>query len=177
MPADSDPDLDVGIAAIARRLTEYHLARTSDAGERAWLYDRLAMRLSRAGLRAEALAAAGENIRLCRSLAREEPHPFELVLAANMAKMSTYLAEMGQRKEALDAAMEATELWKRLADADPDAHGSGLANSLHDLGTALSGAGRRREALAAAEKAVAIQRRLAEKDPVRHRRWLAGRST
>jgi tetratricopeptide (TPR) repeat protein len=174
LPADSDPDLDVGIAAVARRLTEYRLARTSDTGERAWLYDRLAVRLSRAGLRAEALAAAREAVLLCRSLARADPHSFELVLAANLAKMSTYLAEMGQRKEALDAAMEATALWKRLADADPDAHGSGLANSLHDLGTALSEAGRPREALAAAEKAVAIQRRLAAKDPVTHRRWLAG---
>ena len=174
LPAGSDPDLDVGIAAVARRLTEHRLARTSDIGERAWLYDRLAVRMSRAGLRAEALAAAREAVRLCRSLAREDPHRFELVLAANVAKISTYLAEMGQRKEALDAAMEATALWKRLADADPDAHGSGLANSLHDLGTALSEAGRPREALAAAEKAVAIQRRLAEKDPVPHRRWLAG---
>ncbi len=174
LPADSDPDLDVGVAAVVRRLTEYRLARTSDTGERAWLYDRLAMRMSRAGLRAEALAAARENVRLCRSLALEDPHSFELVLAANVAKISTYLAEMGERKEALDAAMEATALWKRLADADPDAHGSGLANSLHDLGAALSEVGRRGEALAAAEKAVAIQRRLAEKDPVPHRRWLAG---
>jgi hypothetical protein len=174
LPADSDPDLDVGAAAVVRRLTEYRLARTSDTGERAWLYDGLAVRLSRAGLRAEALAAARENVRLCRSLAHEDPHSFELVLAANLAKMSTYLAEMGQRKEALDTAMEATALWKSLADADPNAYGSGLANSLHDLGTALSETGRPREALAAAEKAVAIQRRLAEKDPVPHRRWLAG---
>jgi len=174
LPADSDPDLDVGVAAVARRLSEYRLARTTDTGERAWLYDGLAVRMSRAGLRTEALTAARENVRLCRSLADEDPHRFDLVLATSLAKVSAYLAEMGQRKEALDTAMEATARWKRLADADPDAHGSGLANSLHDLGAALSEAGRRREGLAAAEKAVAIQRRLAAKDPVPHRRWLAG---
>jgi tetratricopeptide (TPR) repeat protein len=174
LPRDSDPDLDVGVAAVVQRLTEHRLARTSDAGERAWLYERLAVHMSRAGLRAEALAAARETVRLCRSLVREDPHSFELVLAANIAKIGTYLTSMGQRKEALDAAMEATALWKHLADADPDAHGSGLANSLHDLGTALSEAGRPREALEASEKAVAILRRLAEKDPVPNRRWLAG---
>jgi Tetratricopeptide repeat len=174
LPADGDPDLDVGVAAVVRRLTEHRLARTSDPGERAWLYEGLAVRMSRAGLRAEALKAAREAVRLCRSLASDDPHSFELVLAASLARISTYLAEMGQRKEALDAAMEAADLWKRLADADPDANGSGLANSLQDLGIALSQAGRPRQALAVAEKAVAIQRRLAEKDPVTHRRWLAG---
>jgi Tetratricopeptide repeat len=173
LPVDGDPDLDVGVAAVVRRLTEHRLARTSDPGERAYLHEALALRLSRAGLRAEALEASTEAVRLSRSLAKDDPRSFEPVLAASLARMGTYLAEMGQRKEDLDASMEAAALWKRLADADPDAHGSGLATSLQDLGVALSEAGRPRQALAAVEKSVAIRRRLAEKDPVAHRRWLA----
>jgi tetratricopeptide (TPR) repeat protein len=174
LPADGDPDLDVGVAAVVRRLTEHRLAKARDPGERAWLYETLALRLSRAGLRAEALKASTDAVGLSRSLASDDPASFEPVLAASLARIGTYHAEMGQRKEALDAAMEAAALWKRLADADPDAHGSGLANSLQDLGVALSQAGRPRQALAAVEKAVAIQRLLAEKHPVAHRRWLAG---
>jgi tetratricopeptide (TPR) repeat protein len=174
LPADSDPDLDVGVAAVTRRLTKHRLARTSNTGERAWLYEELARRLSRAGLRAEALDASRNAVQLCRTLVRDDPGSFELVLATGLARNSTYLADMGQRQQALDTALEAAALWKRLADADPDANGLGLANSLQDLGIALAQAGQPRQALAAAEKAVAIRRRLTAKDPVAHRRWLAG---
>jgi Tetratricopeptide repeat len=174
LPAHRDADLDVGVAALVRRLTRYRLSRTGDTGERASLYEGLALRMSRAGWRAETLEAAGEAVRLCRSLAGDHPGSFELVLAVNVARISTYLAEMGLRREALEAAMEAAALWKRLADADPDANGPGLASGLQDLGVALAEAGRPRQALAAAEKATEIWRRLADRDPATHRRGLAG---
>jgi Tetratricopeptide repeat len=173
LPPHRDADLDVGVAAITRRLTVQRLAVTSQPQQRASLHAVLAQRQLNAGLRAEALEAGRAAAEIWRSLAESDPGAHRLDLAVALAQLSTYRTEMGQRKEALDAAMEAVVIWKRLADTDPARYGFGLASALQDAGIALAAAGRSSQALAAAEKALEILRRLVKEDPTDGARWLA----
>ena len=68
LPPDRQPDLDLGIAAIARRLTIHRLIGANPA-DRAQLCADLSHRLTNAGLRSEALHYIEEAVRIRRSLA------------------------------------------------------------------------------------------------------------
>ncbi|MFJ9689947.1 tetratricopeptide repeat protein, partial [Streptomyces bacillaris] len=167
LPTGRHTDLDVGIAAITSRLARHRLATTQDPLTHARTNDDLAVRLSYAGLRDNALTAAQDAHaawhRLTQTTSAHEPG-----LAASLSNLGTFLSEVGRRAEALKATEQAVEIYRRLAADNPAAHEPGLAASLSNLGGFLSGVGRRAEALKATEQAVEIRRRLAADNPAAH---------
>ena len=125
----------------------------------------LAIRLSEAGERGEALEAAREAADLYKALAEESPAAYTSDLAASLNNLAIRLSEAGERGEALEAAREAADLYKALAGASPAAYTPDLASSLNNLANHLSEAGERGEALEAAREAVRLRRVLAGASP------------
>ncbi|WSB88568.1 tetratricopeptide repeat protein [Streptomyces cellulosae] len=162
LPTGRNPDLDIGIAAVADRLARHNLAITQDPLAHATTNARLAVHLSYAGLRTKALTAGQAAVEAWRSIIRSDPsHVPDLALS--LYNLSTLLSEVGQQEKALSAAEEAVEIRRRLAEQDPAAYELKLAESLAALGARLSlSGGRQGEGLAATEEAMAI-----------YRRWLA----
>ena len=107
----------------------------------------LAIRLSEAGERGEALEAAREAADLYKALAEESPAAYTSDLAASLNNLAAFLSEAGERGEALEAAREAADLYKALAGASPAAYTPNLAMSLNNLANHLSEAGERDKAL------------------------------
>ena len=107
----------------------------------------LAIRLSEAGERGEALEAAREAADLYKALAEESPAAYTSDLAASLNNLAAFLSEAGERGEALEAAREAVRLRRVLAGASPAAYTPNLAMSLNNLANHLSEAGERGEAL------------------------------
>ena len=66
----------------------------------------LAIRLSEAGERGEALEAAREAVRLRRSLVEESPAAYTPDLAMSLSNLATFLSEAGERGEALHIFIE-----------------------------------------------------------------------
>jgi tetratricopeptide (TPR) repeat protein len=163
-PARRHSDLDVGIAAITRRLAHHRLATTQDPLAHALTYDKLATRLSYAGLRDEALAAGRDAVRAWRHLARTDP-VHDPALANSLTNLSNRLSQAGGRAEAVTTAQEAVEIQRGLAASNPGVYEPFLAASLDTLGNNLSEAGEYAEALAVEEQAVDIRRRLATLNP------------
>ncbi|WP_327713284.1 tetratricopeptide repeat protein (plasmid) [Streptomyces sp. NBC_00464] len=172
LPTGRHADLDVGVAAITSRLARHRLATTQDPLIHARTNDALAMALSHAGLRDNALTTAQDAHAAWQRLARTTP-AYESDLAASLINLGANLSEMGRRAEALTATEQAVEIYRRLAAGNPDAYESDLAASLSNLGANLSEMGRRAEALTATEQAVEIRRRLAAVDPAAYESDLA----
>ena len=107
----------------------------------------LAIRLSEAGERGEALEAAREAADLYKALAEESPAAYTSDLAASLNNLAAFLSEAGERGEALEAAREAVRLRRVLAGASPAAYTPNLAMSLNNLANHLSEAGERDKAL------------------------------
>ena len=107
----------------------------------------LAIRLSEAGERGEALEAAREAADLYKALAEESPAAYTSDLAASLNNLAAFLSEAGERGEALEAAREAVRLRRVLAGASPAAYTPNLAASLNTLANRLSEAGERDKAL------------------------------
>ena len=107
----------------------------------------LAIRLSEAGERGEALEAAREAADLYKALAGASPAAYTPNLAASLNNLAIRLSEAGERGEALEAAREAADLYKALAGASPAAYTPDLAMSLSTLANRLSEAGERDKAL------------------------------
>ncbi|MDQ0710657.1 tetratricopeptide (TPR) repeat protein [Streptomyces luteogriseus] len=172
LPADRHTDLDVGIAAIVRRLAQHRLATTRDPLVHARTNESLAVSQSYAGLRHEALIAGQDALRAWRDLARTKP-AHQPDLARALTNLGTFLSAVGRRQEALSAEQEAVDIYRRLTAGNPAAHEPELAASLSSLGIRLSAVGQGQEALTAAEEAVDIYRRLAADNPAAHESELA----
>ena len=107
----------------------------------------LAIRLSEAGERGEALEAAREAADLYKALAGASPAAYTPNLAASLNNLAAFLSEAGERDKALEAAREAVRLRRVLAGASPAAYTPDLAMSLSTLANRLSEAGERDKAL------------------------------
>ncbi|MFI8392895.1 tetratricopeptide repeat protein [Streptomyces sp. NPDC085540] len=172
-PEERHTDLDTGMAAVAVALS-VRLLTTPDPVVHANTYDRLALRLHRAGLREPALVAARNAGALWRRVIEEGRSPFEPNLAASLGNFSAYLGEASRWEEALPAATEALDVYRQLADpdtGDPAAYRPAIASALANIGTFLVEVGRPGEALETVSEAVEILRQLADPDtgdPVAH---------
>lgn len=174
-PAGSDPDLDVGIAAVARRLTAYRLARTEDPQTRAGLHDELARRLSNAGFHDEAVEAGTRTMRVLLQGARSDP-ALGGRLGAVASDLSSYLTAVGRYEEALEAVQLAGHALRRASAggaAEAALRERALSQALLNLTAALARHGRFAEALEAARECAAICRRHAAVDPELYERFLA----
>ncbi|WP_155343513.1 tetratricopeptide repeat protein [Acrocarpospora pleiomorpha] len=152
-------DLDVGIAALATRVTEHRLATETGAVSRARLHAVLADRLSAAGRYTEALAAARQALEIRRELAALLPL-FLPDLARSEAKLGACLGDLGQYEQALVATREAQRIYQALADDQPEVFQPNLAEVLDHHGIWLSKLSRHNEALAVSEQAVLLYRGL-----------------
>ena len=164
LPKQRHVELDSGIAALTRRLTDYGLTQTTDDAKRAQLYDELASRYSNAGLYEEALSAAQDAILIRRRLAQANLAKHEPMLANSLGNLGIDLWNQGRSAEALEAMTEAAGIYRRRASAEPDAYEEDLAAELNNLAGSLVGLGRYAEALAPATEAAAIFRQRARAD-------------
>lgn len=173
LPEHVHPDLDPGIAVLARRLALHRLAGTHDPRKRIDLRLRLAKRLANAGLWDEALDHSLQAAVLGQELAAADPPANEGLYAAILSDLSLYLGENGLHEEALSAATESADTWRRLARAEPEAAMPNLSAALGNLGAELAKAARPAEGLVVSQEALAIRRRLAQQDPGFWDRWVA----
>ena len=130
--------------AATRRLAAS--AERSPEQQARWA-NNLAIRLSEAGERGEALEAAREAVDLYKALAGESPAAYTPDLAASLNNLAIRLSEAGERGEALEAAREAVDLYRSLVEDSPAAYTPDLAMALNNLATFLSEAGKRGQAL------------------------------
>lgn len=185
-PEEGQADLDVGIAAVTRRLAAAALTGTRDPARTAPIRRTLARRLSRAGYHTEALAAQQEALRDVRQLAAVDAVMHAPSLARTLSDLANFLRQVGRYSEALSPAEEAVGIFQQLAGGLlPEAASSpgdtmeylqrltGSSPSLYekDLGTALeilAGCTRRArgpgDAVAALRKWIRVLRRLAVTD-------------
>jgi nucleoside phosphorylase/tetratricopeptide (TPR) repeat protein len=161
LPGNRHVDLDSGIAALSRRLTDYGLARATSDAERAELFDHVADRLSNAGLYAEALAAARDAVMIRRRLARAEPDQQEPALARSLGNLGIDLWSTGESAAALDAMTEGADIYRRRTIADPGVYDEDLAAGLNNLAGSLISLRRHADALAPATEAATIFRQRA----------------
>ncbi|MFF8593742.1 hypothetical protein ACF061_20305 [Streptomyces sp. NPDC015220] len=168
LPVGPSLELDVGIAAFARRLTEDRLARTDDAAARAWLRTLLGARLASADLHLQAVVEYREAIAIYRGLDQAD---FSVDQAGGLLTalggLGNSQAALGRYEDALTnttAAVRAHRVW---AGIDPAAHGPTLVRLLTNQGGQLWALGRHQEAVEVAEEAVGTCRSLRE-GPVPH---------
>jgi nucleoside phosphorylase/tetratricopeptide (TPR) repeat protein len=164
LPDQRHIELDTGIAALTRRLTDYGLAHTADDTKRAKLYDEMADRLSNVGLYGEALSATEDAVAIRRRLAQADPATHEPMLANTLGNLGIDLWSLGRSVAALDAMTEAVEIYRRRAETEPGAYEEDLAAELNNLAGSLVGLDRYADALAPAAEAAAIFRRRATAD-------------
>jgi TPR repeat protein len=173
LPDDRNVDLDIGIAAITRRLTDHRLAQSTRPAQQAALYAVLGERLANAGRHPEALAASEQAVDLYVQLSTAHPGAYEPELATALNSHGIHLSNVGRREEALAAIEQAVEIRRRVATANP-AHEVFLATALSNLGWRLSEFGHWEEALAVTEQAVELFQRLATINPTAVDSGLAG---
>lgn len=162
---DRHIELDGGIAALTRRLTDYALAKTTDEAKKADLIERLADRLSNAGLYADAASASSDGIAIRRRLAEADPAKHEPLLVYALGNLGIDLWHVGQSEAALTAMDDAVTISRRLAAAEPDAYTEDLAAALTNLAGSLIDLRRYPDALAPAEEAVTHFRQLRKRNP------------
>ena len=148
LPGQRHVELDSGIAALTRRLTDYGLTQTTDDAKRAQLHDEMADRLSNAGLHREALPATQDALVIRRRLAQADPARHEPMLANSLGNLGIDLWNLGRSAEALDAMTEAVGIYRRRASAEPGAYEEDLAAELNNLAGSLVGLERYADALA-----------------------------
>jgi tetratricopeptide (TPR) repeat protein len=157
---DRHVELDSGIAALSRKLTDFALARTDDKAVKARLYESLAARLSNAGLYEEAVVAGREAVALRRHLAEQAPDTHEPGLADALGNIGIDLWHAGLLAKSVAVMREAVDIYQRCAADNPDAYDDDLAAELTNLTGALIGMGRFTEALVPAQEATATFVRL-----------------
>ncbi|MFE2324794.1 tetratricopeptide repeat protein [Streptomyces sp. NPDC059385] len=156
LPADRHVDLDVGIAAVAERLTDRRLADTESAVDRAILHSRLSARYAHAGLADKAVASAERATTMFRTLAQADPQAHRAGLAGALVNLSAYLPVMGREAEELVVAEEAAAISRELMAGDQESDPSVLSGALINLGSALLRHRRPQEALQVTMEAAAI---------------------
>jgi tetratricopeptide (TPR) repeat protein len=158
LPRGRRVSLDIGIAALTKRLANHRLTGTSDPAVRADVYREFASRASHAGLEADALEAAADAVAIHRALAKATPRAYQLDLIGSLINYSAHLAAAGQHVAALAASEEAMQICRPLAEAEPGTYGTYLAVTLNNLGLGLSRISRHQDALSFTEEAMTIHR-------------------
>ena len=165
LPDGRNVDLDGGIAALTRRLTDFALASEPDAAARADLLDALAERMSNAGLFEEALAAGADAVETRRLLAAGGPGTHQPSLGYSLGNVGIDLWNLGRHEEACAAVRESVEIFRSLAAADPAAWEDDHAAQLSNLAGTLLGLARYEEALPPARQATEVYQRLSAARP------------
>ena len=160
LPASRHIDLDIGIAAVTAKLADHRLAATTDPAGRAAIHHDLAIRLSNAGLRAQALSPGRQATQLWHDLVEADREAHLPNLAASLDNYASRLAEVGRREEAVPASEQALTFLRELAQVNPDLHLPNLAMALNNHANRLREVGQREEAVRASQEAVDLYSRL-----------------
>lgn len=160
LPATRHVDLDIGIAALVRRLADHRLPRTGDPAERAGLLSQLADRLVNAGELEAALDPITETVALYRQLAADNPTAHRDGLSAALTDLARLRWQLGRAAEAIAPIQQALAIHRDLvamADTDVD-RVAAFAMTLDTAATVLATAGQPDAALTAASEAIGVQR-------------------
>ncbi|MEO9009110.1 MAG: tetratricopeptide repeat protein [Nakamurella sp.] len=125
----------------------------------------LAVHLSEADRKDEALTATREASTLYRKLARRSPQVHLGNLAGTLTNLGSDLAAAGHAAEALAATREAVDVTRRLAFGNRPAYLPQLAQAVNNLALRMHEAGRDSSALASARECARLYEELAQKDP------------
>ncbi|MFI8339918.1 AAA family ATPase [Streptomyces sp. NPDC085639] len=128
----------------------------------------VAILLSGAGLREEALAPSQEAAELFRALARDNRPAYLPNLATSLNNLAIRQAETGDRKGALTTITEAVELYRTLARDNRAAYLPDLATSLNNLAIRQAATGNRKGALTTITEAADLYRTLVRDTPAAH---------
>jgi tetratricopeptide (TPR) repeat protein len=165
LPRAGDVWLDVGVAAVAERLTLRRLATVEDPVERARLLDHLGWRYTNAGRQVDALRSAEQAVAVLRAMPPRLRKRNVPVVARTTAGLGAALAEVGRWADALAATTDAVVLLRELAKKHPEAHRPELAVALRDAATQLAELGRPADALGPARESLSLYRLLATGNP------------
>ncbi|WP_436535536.1 hypothetical protein [Actinoplanes sp. HUAS TT8] len=159
-PQRPDPDVDIGIAAIAERLTDHRLAVTSDEAERARLQHILAWRLSNAGRPDTALPRIRSAVAGLATLMMSDivTHGTAYVLALN--DLASCLSELGRESEAGEVVEQVVVIYRAQGPL-PEPGRLAYAGSVRGLAAIRAAEGRPHEAIDLLGEAVEIHRSLA----------------
>jgi hypothetical protein len=177
---ERDINLDVGMAALTRRLAEHQLAAAPDDGARADVYLHLGFRYSQAGLVPDALAATQTAVGICRRLAETGSADSGRRLAMALSNLGSNLSRAGRWEEAVVADEEAVAIRRRIVAANPAiavrpstlrrgiSDQENFADALANLAVNYGHLGRPLDAVAALEAAAYVLRvlRRADRDVV-----------
>ncbi|UBU18321.1 tetratricopeptide repeat protein [Nonomuraea gerenzanensis] len=162
LPAEQNADVDVGAAAVVKRVTDERLAVVDDPGLRAEFLTYLAQRLSFAGRTEEALEPIGEALEIHRRLA--EPSK----LAGTLDLLGVALEALGEQEQALARTAEAVEIYRQVAEPAQPGHLAAFAVALHNAARLYLAVGDPRRAFEHAEEALGLDIRLAGAHPGEH---------
>ena len=156
-------DLDVGMAALEKRLGDYILTTERSSAKRAQIYRRISRRMRNAGLDQLGADPAEHAVLLYRDLARSDPAHYQEALADALDGLGIHLHYTDQDQEALTATREATDILRELVS-------DGRADLEPTLGRVLANMSSRTQLdpsqrLATAQEAVAIGRRCLAENP------------
>ncbi len=165
LPAEQNADLDVGAAAVVKRVTEEQLAVVDDQGLRAEFLTYLAQRLSYAGRTEEALEPTREALEIHRRLVAEGSRAELPKLAGTLDLLGVLLEALGEREQALACAVEAVEIYREVVEPSELGHLPKFAVALHNAARLRMALGDPRHAFEHAEEALAIDIRLAGAHP------------
>ncbi|HZN77938.1 MAG TPA: tetratricopeptide repeat protein [Micromonosporaceae bacterium] len=161
LPDGSDPDLDLGIAAVMARLTDHRLIASTNDIDRADSLNTLAVRLGYAGLWDEALRRTTSAIELLQGLGSALPTEVARQYVRTLNSHAVNLKAVGRDQDALSVNRATSRIYSQLWEQSglvEDA--SGYAFSLNNLALSLLAVGEREAALEAISEAVRIRRDL-----------------
>ncbi|WP_333775382.1 tetratricopeptide repeat protein [Streptomyces sp. IBSBF 3136] len=172
LPDHRHPDLDPGIAILARRLLDHRLSATDDPLQQAILHHDLAVRLTRTGDWTAAVSHGTTALNLLRPLPATVGDATYTQLTRTLRNLAAHAHRVGDTTRALSLLHEALD--RDRADHDHrGANTSELALSLINLAAQLHKSGRNLEALQAADEAVELLRALEADPSPKLRDWLA----
>jgi len=116
--------------------------------------------LSGSGRLEEAVAASGEAVKICRSLAETNPGRFLHELAQALVTHTNWLTASGRLEEAVMASGEALKICRSLAETNPEAYRPTFARALYTHALHVGWLGHLFEALACNAEAVEVFRGL-----------------
>ncbi|WP_058041122.1 tetratricopeptide repeat protein [Streptomyces roseifaciens] len=167
-------DIDAGYAVLTERVTRHRIAVTEQPRERSKALHTLAIRLSHAGRRSEALDAEAQAVAYSRAVVTAgRPDDIDLHNhAASLSHLSELLAEAGRPAEATEPAVEAVRVLRRLTQDDQDLYLAPFARATGALSSLLKRLGRPDQAIEYAELAFFMYQQVVEgnrgNEAVRH---------
>jgi tetratricopeptide (TPR) repeat protein len=174
-PDRPNVDLDVGAAAVLRRLTPHLLATRDDPREKARALSLLAIRLGHIGELEAALEVAVQALSAWRAFAADRADRLPDLVAA-LATVAGRLIDVDRPGDALPYLTEGIDRYRMLLavmpNLPPDMYTPQLSNLLLRQSGVLTDLGRTDEALASASEAMTLFQR----DPVRYERQIASAS-